>query len=73
MTYINQLNTPIVERMNIISSNNETVVAEALFPYERYLLNGLTIAVVTTSGGPFVNAAEVSQATAFGPGLITVN
>lgn len=73
MTYINQLNTPIAERMNIISSNNETVVAEALFPYEKYLLNGLTIAAVTTSGGPFANAAEVSQATAFGPGLITVN
>ncbi|EYE95726.1 putative sexual development protein (LsdA) [Aspergillus ruber CBS 135680] len=73
MTYINQLNMPIAERMNIISSNNETVVAEALFPYERRLLNGLTIAAVTTSGGPFANAAEVSQATAFGPGLISVN
>lgn len=73
MTYINQLNMPIAERMNIISSNNETVVAEALFPYERHLLNGLTIAAVTTSGGPFANAAEVSQATAFGPGLISVN
>ncbi|KAH1611956.1 hypothetical protein KXX21_002969 [Aspergillus fumigatus] len=73
MTYINQQNLPIVESMNIISSENRTVVAEILFPYDQFLMNGLTIAAVTNSSGPFRNANDVARATVAGPGLIIVN
>ncbi|RHZ63580.1 putative sexual development protein (LsdA) [Aspergillus thermomutatus] len=73
MTYINQLNLPIVEPMNIISVEHRTVVAEVLFPYDEYLMNGLTIAAVTNSSGPFPNANAVARATVAGPGLIVVN
>ncbi|EAW17751.1 putative sexual development protein (LsdA) [Aspergillus fischeri NRRL 181] len=73
MTYINQQNLPIVESMNIISTENRTVVAEVLFPYDQFLMNGLTIAAVTNSSGPFRNANDVARATVAGPGLIIVN
>ncbi|KAF7155494.1 hypothetical protein CNMCM6106_004640 [Aspergillus hiratsukae] len=73
MTYINQQNLPIVEPMNIISTENRTVVAEVLFPFEQFLMNGLTIAAVTNSSGPFRNANEVARHTVAGPGVIIVN
>lgn len=72
LTYINQQNLPIVVPLRIVSMADR-VVAEAVFPYTENLLNGLTIAVVTISGGPFPNADAVARATAFGPGLIIVN
>lgn len=73
MAFINHQNKPIVERMNIIASTKDTVTAEALFPYEKHLMNGLTFAAVTNSSGPFATANNVSMATVFGPGLIVVN
>ena len=73
MTYINQQNLPIVKPMNIISNKEGTVTAETLFPYTKNLMNGLTIATVTNSSGPFATADDVSKATVFGPGVIIVN
>ena len=73
MTYINQQNLPIVKPMNIISSREGTVTAEALFPYNKNLMNGLTIAAVTNSSGPFATADDVSKVTVFGPGVTIVN
>ena len=73
MTYINQQNLPIVKPMNIISNKEGTVTAETLFPYTKNLMNGLTIATVTNSSGPFATANDVSKATVFGPGVIIVN
>ena len=73
MTYINQQNLPIVKPMNSMSSREGTVTAEALFPYNKNLMNGLTIAAVTNGSGPFATADDVSKATVFGPGVIIVN
>ena len=73
MTYINQQNLPIVKPMNIISNKEGTVTAETLFPYTKNLMNGLTIATVTNSSGPFATADDVSKATVFGPGVTIVN
>ncbi|RHZ59779.1 hypothetical protein CDV55_106778 [Aspergillus turcosus] len=73
MTYINQQNLPIVESMNVISTENRAVVADVLFPYEQFLMNGLTIAAVTNSSGPFRNADDVARHTVAGPGVIIVN
>ncbi|KAJ5246746.1 hypothetical protein N7468_001729 [Penicillium chermesinum] len=73
MTYINQLNLPIVEPLKVISREGDSVTAQALFPYDDHELNGLTIASVTTSDGPFSDANEVVKWTLAGPGLISVN
>ncbi|PKY08411.1 putative sexual development protein [Aspergillus campestris IBT 28561] len=73
LVYINQLNLPIVERLRFIGFDGTTVLAKARFPYEEHLLNGLTIAAVTNSSGPFANANAVAASTLYGPGVIIVN
>ncbi|KAL1845581.1 hypothetical protein Plec18170_009716 [Paecilomyces lecythidis] len=71
--YINQQNRPIVETIFINNTENGTVTAEALFPYNENEMNGLTIMALTNSSGPFENATEVAEATVFGPAFIIVN
>ncbi|KAJ5091979.1 hypothetical protein NUU61_006849 [Penicillium alfredii] len=73
LTYINQLNLPIVEPLRVVTRKGDTVIAEALFPYEEHEMNGLTIAAVTRTKGPFGNAYTVAKWTLAGPGLIIVN
>ncbi|KAF3384410.1 hypothetical protein F1880_002382 [Penicillium rolfsii] len=73
LTYINQQNLPIVEPLRIVSRNGKEIQAEALFPFEENEMNGLTIAAVTKSGGPFMDASSVAKSTLAGPGLIIVN
>lgn len=73
MTYINQLNLPIVEPLRVVSRAGDNVTATALFPYDEHLMNGLTIAAVTKSDGPFGDANTVAKWTLAGPGLIIVN
>ncbi|KAJ5939772.1 hypothetical protein N7466_002906 [Penicillium verhagenii] len=73
VAYINQLNVPIVEPLHIISKDGTSVEASALFPYSDYELNGLTIAAVTKSDGPFPDANSVAKWTLAGPGLIIVD
>jgi hypothetical protein len=73
LTYINQQNLPIAEPLHFISRNGNEVQAEALFPFEDNEMNGLTIAAVTKSGGPFGDASSVAKWTLAGPGLIIVN
>ena len=46
---------------------------EALFPYDQFEMNGLTIAVLTNSAGPFADVDAVAAATVAGPALIEVN
>lgn len=69
---INQQNVPIVKSLGNPKVEGDSVVFEAPFPYDENLLDGLTIAAVTKSAGPFTNADAVSEATIFGPGLIEV-
>ncbi|KAJ6119884.1 hypothetical protein N7523_004164 [Penicillium sp. IBT 18751x] len=73
MTYINQQNLPIVEPLHITSREGDLFTAEALFPYDDNEMNGLTIAAVTLSEGPFGDASAVAKWTLAGPGLIVVN
>lgn len=73
LTYINQLNLPVVERLQVISKEEDIVTAQAIFPYDDHELNGLTIAAVTKSDGPFSDANDVAKWTLAGPGLIEVN
>lgn len=73
VTYINQQNLPIVEPARPISRQDDEVTIEALFPYDENEMNGLTIAAVTKSDGPFADASTVAMWTLAGPGLIIVN
>ncbi|KAK5165430.1 uncharacterized protein LTR77_008959 [Saxophila tyrrhenica] len=73
LVYINQQNLPIVEKPTIISEKDGVVTFEAFFPFSKFIMNGLTIAVVTNDSGPFDTVDEVADATLFGPGLIEVN
>lgn len=48
------------------------ITAKAPFPYAKFQLDGLTIAAVTKTPGPFANATEVAGQTLAGPGLIEI-
>ena len=73
LVYINQQNIPVVERLTNIAVSGKTVSFSAQFPYDEFLMNGLTIAAVTNTTGPFANADAVAAVTLFGPGLIEIN
>ncbi|KAJ6071405.1 hypothetical protein N7499_009419 [Penicillium canescens] len=66
-------NLPIVEPLKVIARTGNEVTGEALFPYEAHGMNGLTIAAVTTTDGPFSNSYEVTKVTLAAPGLFVIN
>ncbi|KAF2721588.1 hypothetical protein K431DRAFT_284738 [Polychaeton citri CBS 116435] len=72
LVYINQQNLPIVEPLKDVESSNGVVTFTANFPFDEYLMNGLTIAAVAT-GSSFADVTAVANATLFGPGLIEIN
>lgn len=74
MVYINQQNVPVVESIQNITVDGNIVSFTAWFPFNGTTFgNGLTIAALTNSTGPFKNAGDVTAATLFGPGLIEIN
>ncbi|ETI25013.1 hypothetical protein G647_04383 [Cladophialophora carrionii CBS 160.54] len=73
LVYINQQNLPIVQTISNATSRNGMIAFQADFPFTKNNLNGLTIAAVTNSSGPFINANDVANKTLFGPGLIYPN
>lgn len=73
LTYVNQINVPVVEQLANVTMMNGTTKFTALFPYEQYEMNGLTIAAITKGKGPFANATEVANAAVAGPALIEIN
>lgn len=51
-----------------------TVTFEAAFPFSTGTFgNGLSIAAVTNSTGPFSTTDDVAKVTLFGPGLIEIH
>ncbi|KAH7109826.1 late sexual development protein [Dendryphion nanum] len=73
VVFLNQQNTPIVKALVNPTVQGNDLIFEAPFPYDEFLLNGLTIAAVTKIAGPFTTFKAVSEATIFGPGLIEVD
>lgn len=73
VVFINQQNTPIVKNLDNVKVEGNSVTFDGAFPYDEFLLNGLTIAAVTKGNGSFANADAVAEATIFGPGLIELN
>ncbi|OAP58535.1 hypothetical protein AYL99_07625 [Fonsecaea erecta] len=70
LVYLNQQNLPIVETIVSPATSNGVTTFSANFPFSQNSMNGLTIAAVVNSTGPFANANEVANKTLFGPGLI---
>jgi hypothetical protein len=74
VVYINQQNTPIVEKLENVVVSGTTVTFDASFPYYAGTFgNGLTLAALTNSTGPFASEHAVAQVAVFGPGLIEIN
>lgn len=73
VTYINQQNVPVSVPVKDLSFSGNAIDFKASFPGKSNDLNGLTIAAVTTSSGPFASPDDVAAATVFGPGLIEIN
>lgn len=72
LVYINGQNTPIVKNLENVQMMDDKVFFEAPFPYDEFLMNGLTIAAVTMGADQFEDANQVSEAAVFGPGLIQI-
>ncbi|KAJ9661508.1 hypothetical protein H2198_001888 [Neophaeococcomyces mojaviensis] len=70
---INGQNTPIVESVQYAQVSNGIATFQANFPFSANVLDGLTIAALTSSAGPFASAEEVANKTIAGPGLIEIN
>jgi len=78
VTYINQQNVPVNVKIDAAEEHGNVVVFKASFPFDEATSgavfgNGLTIAAVTNSTGPFANVDAVTKNTVFGPGLIEIN
>ncbi|KAK5130641.1 hypothetical protein LTR08_001851 [Meristemomyces frigidus] len=73
LVLINQQNLPIVEKITNVKSSYGIITFDAEFPGATFIMDGLTIAAVTKSAGPFADVPSVAAATVFGPGLIEVN
>jgi len=74
ITYINQQNTPVTQPFTADpSSAASAITGSAFFPYGQFEMNGLTIAAVTKSAGPFTTVDDVVAAAIAGPGLIEIN
>ena len=73
VTYINQQNKPVSEKIEHVQIKDGVATFDALFPGKTFEMNGLTIAAVTVGDGPFADPDAVANATVFGPGLIEVN
>jgi hypothetical protein len=70
---INALNKPIVGQLENVQTSNRIVTFTANFPFDEFLLHGLTIAAVTHSADSFDSAYDAMKQTIFAPGLIEVS
>lgn len=73
LVYLNQQNTPVVMPLMNVKYGDGMVYFTAEFPYEANLMNGLTLAAITNSAGPFTDADAVAAKAVFGPGIIEIN
>ncbi|KAK5121782.1 hypothetical protein LTR85_004657 [Meristemomyces frigidus] len=73
VVFVNQQNVPVVEKITNVKSSDGTITFDAEFPGADLIMDGLTIAAVTKTAGPFASVPEVAADSLFGPGLIEVN
>ncbi|ROV95659.1 hypothetical protein VMCG_07550 [Cytospora schulzeri] len=72
ITYLTGQNLPISEPVSEVSWDGKVIRFEALFPFTENVMEGLSIAALTTSGN-FSAADDLPSATIAAPGLIQVN
>lgn len=72
ITYLTGQNVPVSEPVTKGSSEGGVVTVEARFPFAENVMQGLSIAALTTRGD-FATADDVPGATLAAPGLIQVN
>ncbi|KAH8728223.1 hypothetical protein GQ44DRAFT_724744 [Phaeosphaeriaceae sp. PMI808] len=73
IVYINAQNKPVVKKLDNVQTGGERVAFEGAFPFDEFLMNGLTVAAVTQGKTEFASADEVAGAAVFGPGLIEID
>lgn len=73
LTYLNGQNQPIVKGFENVKMEGGRVYFEAGFPYDDFLMNGLSVAAVTMGADTFADADAMAKAAVFGPGLIEVD
>lgn len=73
LVLINGQNIPLVEEVQNAQVANGVATFQANFPFTTNVLEGLTIAALTNSTGPFTSAEDVAKVTIAGPGLIEVD
>ena len=73
MTYINQQNVPVSVPIDVSGISGDALEFTASFPGQSQDLNGLTIAVVTSTNQGLTSTDVVAEKTLFGPGLIEIN
>lgn len=73
LTYLNGQNQPIVKTFENVKIESGKVLFEVDFPYDDFLMNGMTIAAVTMGADEFDDADTMAEAAVFGPGLIEVD
>lgn len=73
LVLINGQNTPIVEAVQDAKVSNGVATFQARFPFDAQVLDGLTIAALTSTGTGLTSAEDVAKVTIAGPGLIEVN
>lgn len=73
IAYISGQNAPVVRPITSVSKKGSKATFEAHFPFGAGFSNGLTIAALVNSAGPFASPAAVANATVAGPGLIEID
>jgi hypothetical protein len=73
LVHINQQNLPIVEPLQSLAQQGNAVTFSANFPYDQFVVNGLTLANVVHGAGPFTSASAVANSNVYRPALIEIN
>jgi hypothetical protein len=73
LVWINGQNVPVVKKLQNVQMMDERVMFEAEFPFDEFVMEGLTLAAVTMGADSFAGASEVAEKTVFGPGIIELD
>jgi len=73
LVWINGQNVPVVKALRNVEMKDDRVMFEAEFPFEEFVMEGLTLAAVTMGADAFAGAGEVAEKTVFGPGIIELD
>ena len=73
LVWLNGQNVPLVKSFQNVEMKDDRVIFEAEFPFDEFVMEGLTIAAVTMGADQFAGAVEAAERTVFGPGIIELD